>query len=389
VSNPYSTPPSQPVQAPVRPDAGGAPAGYPAGGYPGHPGGQYDAQPGYPQAGPAESTKSFLVTWLLSALLGGLGVDRFYLGKVGTGILKLVTLGGLGIWSLIDLILVLCGLARDKQGLPLSGYRNHRTMAWIVTGILWVLGLVIGIVNVAALSATLAAEQRQPGLEVPASQPTFALDSEPEVEPLAVPEAASAADAADPSAEAGALGASDWAAESFGTFEPVTESGAGDALIDLEGKTAGMATLTYSGEGNFAVMALDAENESTGDLLANAIGDHSGTAAWGLSSFGEAATLQVSADGPWTLELQPLADAPAMPDTGSGDGVYLYDGDATPASLEHTGEGLFAVIQYTDDMFGMELLANEIGAYAGTVPVQAGPSVVTVAAEGDWAFDAQ
>lgn len=50
------------------------------------------------------------VNWLLvlvmSILFGSLGVDRFIMGKVGTGILKLITLGGCGIWWIIDLILI-------------------------------------------------------------------------------------------------------------------------------------------------------------------------------------------------------------------------------------------------------------------------------------------
>jgi TM2 domain-containing membrane protein YozV len=42
----------------------------------------------------------------MSILFGSLGVDRFIMGKVGTGILKLITCGGCGIWWLIDLILI-------------------------------------------------------------------------------------------------------------------------------------------------------------------------------------------------------------------------------------------------------------------------------------------
>ncbi|MBD1543031.1 NINE protein [Arthrobacter sp. IA7] len=95
---------------------------------------------GYGQA--QQSNKSFLVTWLLSLLLGVLGVDRFYLGKVGTGILKLVTFGGLGIWALIDLILVLANKTRDKQGLPLEGYDKHKKVALIVTGVFILLSII-------------------------------------------------------------------------------------------------------------------------------------------------------------------------------------------------------------------------------------------------------
>lgn len=65
------------------------------------------------------SEKEWLVALLLSFFLGYLGVDRFYLGQVGIGILKLVTIGGLGIWYVIDLILIATGSMRDANGLPL------------------------------------------------------------------------------------------------------------------------------------------------------------------------------------------------------------------------------------------------------------------------------
>ncbi len=79
-------------------------------------------------------TQSFVTTWLLALLLGGLGIDRFFLGKIGTGILKLVTFGGLGIWALVDLIIALAGWQRDKQGRLPAGYARRRVLAWIVIG---------------------------------------------------------------------------------------------------------------------------------------------------------------------------------------------------------------------------------------------------------------
>ena len=89
----------------------------------------------------------FIVTWLFALLLGYWGVDRFYLGKIGTGILKLVTLGGLGVWVLVDLLLVLTGAQRDKQGRPLEGHAEHARIAWIVTAAVVALGILSGIIS--------------------------------------------------------------------------------------------------------------------------------------------------------------------------------------------------------------------------------------------------
>ena len=62
------------------------------------------------------SDKSWLTALLLSFFLGCLGVDRFYLGHIGTGILKLLTFGGFGVWALIDFIIIAAGGMKDSQG---------------------------------------------------------------------------------------------------------------------------------------------------------------------------------------------------------------------------------------------------------------------------------
>lgn len=64
--------------------------------------------------------KSKTTALILSILLGELGIDRFYLGYTGLGILKLLTGGGFGIWWLVDIILIATGKLTAKDGSELA-----------------------------------------------------------------------------------------------------------------------------------------------------------------------------------------------------------------------------------------------------------------------------
>ncbi len=105
---PPPPPPSYPAAAPAAPqnDIPRFPDGKP----------MVDAQ------GRPASPKSRLAAALLAWFLGVFGIHRFYVGKVGTGILMIVTLGGLGIWALIDFIMILVGSFKDKEGRVLSNW---------------------------------------------------------------------------------------------------------------------------------------------------------------------------------------------------------------------------------------------------------------------------
>jgi TM2 domain-containing membrane protein YozV len=72
------------------------------------------------------SPRPRLVVVLLCLLFGMFGVHRFYVGKIGTGILMLITLGGLGIWYTVDLILIVIGSFRDKE--------ERRIFRWLEPG---------------------------------------------------------------------------------------------------------------------------------------------------------------------------------------------------------------------------------------------------------------
>ena len=63
-----------------------------------------------------EKEDRWLITLVLCIALGGLGVHRFYTGNTTTGILMLLTLGGCGVWTLIDLIMIACNSYVDGNG---------------------------------------------------------------------------------------------------------------------------------------------------------------------------------------------------------------------------------------------------------------------------------
>lgn len=64
----------------------------------------------------SQASQNYLVLVLLSFFLGHLGVDRFYGGRIGLGLVKLFTIGGFGIWWLVDLILALVGAQKNNKG---------------------------------------------------------------------------------------------------------------------------------------------------------------------------------------------------------------------------------------------------------------------------------
>jgi TM2 domain-containing membrane protein YozV len=93
--------------------------------------------------GNINNEKSFVVALWLSIIFGIFGVDHFYLGKIGSGILKLLTAGGLGIWWIIDIVTLFRGKTTDKLGNPLEGYSpDARKTNLLILGGLFALSIV-------------------------------------------------------------------------------------------------------------------------------------------------------------------------------------------------------------------------------------------------------
>jgi len=93
---------------------------------------------------PKNKQRHFLAVFFFSFMWGVFGIDRFYIGKVWTGILKLITFGGFGIWAIVDLALIMSGAMRDKQGnemLEAARYKKFAGRTVLLFAI--ILGIVI------------------------------------------------------------------------------------------------------------------------------------------------------------------------------------------------------------------------------------------------------
>jgi TM2 domain-containing membrane protein YozV len=98
-----------------------------------------------------EKQRHFIAAFLFSFYFGILGADRFYLGKIFTGLLKLLTFGGLTIWAMVDLQLIVSGVMKDRWGNPLIDSKKYKKFAKKTIFWTYVFVLILILITVLAL----------------------------------------------------------------------------------------------------------------------------------------------------------------------------------------------------------------------------------------------
>lgn len=173
--------------------------------------------------------KNYAITWVLSLFLGALGADRFYLGRWKTGVLKLLTFGGLYVWWLVDLVLLLVGRTRDAQGRPLVSDTPTRWASRIISS-----ALVAGFVGLIALGSAVEPPAPADGAPTIAVQQIEEPDPTTTAAPTTEAPTTEAPTTAAPTTEAPTTAAPTTAVPT--TAAPTTESPeAGTALAVLAG----------------------------------------------------------------------------------------------------------------------------------------------------------
>ncbi|MCK2217680.1 hypothetical protein MF672_028375 [Actinomadura sp. ATCC 31491] len=171
-----------------------------------------------------------------------------------------------------------------------------------------------------------------------------------------------------------------------------TYRGEGDDVIRIPVTTQpSLVKATHRGESNFIVWALSTSGKQVG-LVANAVGDYKGTVAFNTISRQKVRSLEITADGAWTLQVLPLTKARYWAINAKGEGADVLRltaplKAARRITLRHAGESNFVVWTLDNRGSTTKLLVNKIGDYRGRVLLPAGTRYVTVEADGAWSIN--
>jgi hypothetical protein len=188
-----------------------------------------------------------------------------------------------------------------------------------------------------------------------------------------------------------------WADKTYGTFSAVSRTNqTGTKVVDFANNiTAGVVKIDTSNLGDvpFLVEVLATDNVTVIDTIVTTPGTYNGTVAFGLAGYGSntAGALKITTDNAvtWSVLISPVSSAAQGPlasaGATSGDFVYLYGGAAATLRAETfaPNQGI-VVTQFFGPTTGALTLVNSSIMVDQRSPINAGPSVVTIKADGSW-----
>jgi hypothetical protein len=180
------------------------------------------------------------------------------------------------------------------------------------------------------------------------------------------------------------------------TASPIDLTGTGQQASQKFHLTSGLAifNMKHSGESNFAIWLLDSNGNKV-DLMVNEIGSFDGSKAEHITTAGDY-VLDITADGPWTVEVQqPIytsADNVPISLSGTGQSVtkpFHSNGGLITFKMTHDGSSNFAIWLLDAKGNRQELLVNEIGTFDGSkaLGVKSGVYLLDITADGNWKVD--
>lgn len=181
-----------------------------------------------------------------------------------------------------------------------------------------------------------------------------------------------------------------WADATYGTFTPFTLSGVDSQVVALPAPIQSAAvTASYTGSGSFFVSTLDGKGDTLEYINSSMEKSYVGTSAFGINKegYGAVTSFDVTATGTWTMVIAPISTLPALSTTGNSDGAFLWDGPKAKVAFTHVGESNFIIQQGSGGNASSYYLSNEIGSTFVAATLHAGPSVVTVRADGAWTLN--
>ena len=281
---------------------------------------------------------------------------------------------------------------------PSNPTRSASKLPWIIVSVLAAVIVIALVTFVAAANGTPKPDPTNSGIPTvtPTPHPTATPTKTPTptVTPTATP---TPTKTASPTPSPSITPISTWADKTYGTFTPVSRTNqTGTKVVDFGNNiTAGVVKIdsTNLNDVPFLVEVLATDNVTVIDTIVTSPGTYNGTVAFGLAGYGSntagALKITTATDVTWSVLISPVSTAPqgplAAPSSTSGDVVYLYSGAAATLHAQTfvPDQGI-VVTQFFGPTTPALTLVNSPTMVDQRGPISAGPSVVTVQADGSW-----